>query len=186
MLQHSKMKHITRNTIPTQTPPGLTRSAQGGSVKSAMGRERGVKGGLGSLRIGSVNVKNNEEGGRGCGYTGYGMVVDMVVDMAARYGCQNTIGFLLSSADLIEMRGCKKVGRIQVFLDGLLEGNSKGRTAGGRKVDRKGAGSKACERETNGGDGNCRDDCAELDFWKTFAGEGRILHLIGEDCVRDR
>ena len=36
--------------------------------------------------------------------------------------------------------------------------------AGGRKVDRKGAGSEAYERETNGGEGNCREDCAELDF----------------------
>ena len=92
----------------------------------------------------------------------------------------------------MERRGCKKVGRVQVFLDVLFEGNSWGRTAGDRQVDRKGAGSEACERETDGGEGNCREDCAELDFcicaasWKTYAGEGRILHLIGEDCVRDR
>ena len=55
------MKHMTRNTIPARTPCGLTRStlslmAQGGSVKLAMDRERGVKGGLVTLRIGSVNV----------------------------------------------------------------------------------------------------------------------------------
>ena len=73
----------------------------------------------------------------------------------------------------MERRGCKKVGRVQVFLDGLLEGNSWGGTAGGRPVDRKGAGSEACERETVGGKGNCREDWAELDFcicaasWKT-------------------
>ena len=65
----------TRNTIPAQTLPGLTRSAlpliaQGGSVKLAMGRERSVKGGLVSLRIGSVNVSTMKEG--------------KVVDMAAR------------------------------------------------------------------------------------------------------
>ena len=113
-----------------------------------------------------------------------------VVDMAA---CQKTFGFLLSSGDWMERRGCKKVGRVQVFLDGLFEGNSWGRTAGGRQVDRKGAGSEACERETDGGEGDCREDCAaELDFciyaasWKTYVGEGRILHLIGKDCVRDR
>ena len=84
-------------------------------------------------------VNNEEEGWRGCGY-----------------GCQKTFGFLLSSGDWMERRGCKKVGRVQVFLDGLLEGNSWGRTAGGRQVDRKGAGSEACERETDGGEGNCR------------------------------
>ena len=50
------MKHMTRNTIPARTPPGLTRSAlplmaQGGSIKLAMGQERGVKGCVVSLRI---------------------------------------------------------------------------------------------------------------------------------------
>ena len=55
------MKYMKRNTILAWTTPGLTRSAlplmaQGSSVKLAMGRERGVKGGLVSLRIGSVNV----------------------------------------------------------------------------------------------------------------------------------
>ena len=62
----------------------------------------------------------------------------------------------------MERRGCKKVGRVQVFLDRLFEGNLWGRTAGGRQVDIKGAGSEACERETDGGEGNCREDCAEL------------------------
>ena len=71
------MKHMTRNTIPARMPPGLTRSAhplmaQGGSVKLAMGRERGVKGSLVSLRIGSVNVSTmKKKDGE-------------VVDMAAR------------------------------------------------------------------------------------------------------
>ena len=46
--------------------------AQSGSVKLAMGRERGVKGGLVSLRIGSVNVSTiKKKDGE-------------VVDMAAR------------------------------------------------------------------------------------------------------
>ena len=56
------MKNRNRNTIPAWTPPGLKRSAlspmsQGGSVKLAMGRERGVKGGIVSLSFGSVNVE---------------------------------------------------------------------------------------------------------------------------------
>ena len=63
----------------------------------------------------------------------------------------------------MERQGCKKVGRVQVFLDGLLEGNSWGRTTGGRQVNRKGAGSEASEQETDGGEGNCREDCAELE-----------------------
>ena len=37
--------------------------AQGGSVKLAMGWERGVKGGLVSLRIGSVNVSTMKKDG---------------------------------------------------------------------------------------------------------------------------
>ena len=37
----------------------------------------------------------------------------------------------------MERRGCKKVGRVQVFLDGPLGGNSRGRTAGGRQVREK-------------------------------------------------
>ena len=39
----------------------------------------------------------------------------------------------------MEWRRCKKVGRVQVFLDGLLERNSSGSTAGDRKVDRNSA-----------------------------------------------
>ena len=31
-------------------------------------------------------------------------------------------------------------------------------------MDREGAGSEACERETDAGEGNCREDSAELDF----------------------
>ena len=50
----------------------------------------------------------------------------------------------------MESRGCKKDGREQVFQDGLCEGNSRGRIAGGRQMDREGAGSEACERETDG------------------------------------
>ena len=55
----TNMKYMKSN-ISDRTPPGLTRSAlplmaQGGSVKLAMGQEKGAKGGL-SLRIGSVNV----------------------------------------------------------------------------------------------------------------------------------
>ena len=45
----------------------------------------------------------------------------------------------------MERQGCKKVGRVQVFLDGLGKGNSWGRIAGGRQVDREGARSEACE-----------------------------------------
>ena len=45
--------------------------AKGGSGKLAMGREWSVKGGLGSLRIGSVNVSTTKKEGE-------------VVDMAAR------------------------------------------------------------------------------------------------------
>ena len=55
---------------------------------------------------------------------------------------------------------------MQTFLDGLLKGNSWGRTTGGRK----GAISVACERETGGGEGNCKEDCAELDFSICAAG----------------
>ena len=56
----TNMKYM-KNNISARTPPGLTRSAlplmaQGGSVKLATGREKGAKGGLVSLRIGSVNV----------------------------------------------------------------------------------------------------------------------------------
>ena len=46
-----------------------------------------------SLRIGSVNVSTMRK-------------EDEVVDMAAR----RTFGFLLSSGDLMERRGCEKVG----------------------------------------------------------------------------
>ena len=37
----------------------------------------------------------------------------------------------------MERRGCKKVGQVHVFLDGLLEKNSWGRAIGGGQVDRK-------------------------------------------------
>ena len=99
---------------------------------------------------------------------------------------------MLSKTKQFLRRGCNKVGQVQVFLDGLLGGNSWGRTVGGRQVNRKSAGSEACEQETDGGESNCREDCAELDFclcaasWKTYVVEGGILHLIGEDCVRER
>ena len=53
-------------------------------------------------------------------------------------------------------------------------------------MDRDGAESEECERETDGGEGKCREDYAELDFcicatsWKTYAGERRILRVIGK------
>ena len=56
----------------------------------------------------------------------------------------------------MKRRGCKKDGRVQVFLDGLCEGNSWGRIAGGRQMDREGARGEACEQKTDGGEGNCR------------------------------
>ena len=49
-------------------------------------------------------------------------------------------------------------GQVQVFLDGLFERNAWDTTAGGKHVDRKGAGSEACERETDSGEGYCRGD----------------------------
>ena len=56
------MKYMKLTAILAQTPPRLTRSALPLMAQLrrqctvAMGRERGVKGGLVSLRIGSVNV----------------------------------------------------------------------------------------------------------------------------------
>ena len=72
----NNMKYMKSN-ISAGTPPGLTRSAlplmaQGGSVKLAMSREKGAKGGLVSLRIGSVNVTSMKKRD------------GEVVDMAAR------------------------------------------------------------------------------------------------------
>ena len=106
-------------------------------MKLAMGRERGVKGGLVSLRIGSVNVSTMKKKD--------GVVVDMAARRRLDFCCLQETGW---------------------------------KGEGARKFD--------------GGEGNCREDCAELDFcicaagWKPYAGEGIILHLIGEDCVRDR
>ena len=92
----------------------------------------------------------------------------------------------------MERRECKKVGRVQVFLDGLCEGNSCCRIASGRQMDREGViGSEPCERET---------DVVRVIVGRTVlnlisayapqagrhTGERRILPLIGEDCVGDR
>ena len=70
--------------------------------------------------------------------------------------------------------GARKLGEYKLFW--MLKGNSWGRTAGGRKVDRKGAGSEACERETDGGEGNCREDCAELDLCICAMNSPRAAH----------
>ena len=86
----------------------------------------------------------------------------------------------------MERRGCRRVGRVQVFLDGLLEGNSWGGTAGGGRVYGGVAGGETCERETDGGEGGCRGDCAELDFcicaagWKTCAEREEFFALLGK------
>ena len=106
------MKHMTRNTIPAWTSPGLTRSAlplmaQGGSVKLAVGRERerGVKGGLVSLRIGSVNVSTMKKEGE-------------VVDMAARrrldFCCLQETGW--------KGEGARKLGEYKFLWMGCSKG----------------------------------------------------------------
>ena len=65
-------KFIPDLTLPGLKRPALSPMAQGGSVKCAMGRERGEQGGLVSLRIGSVNVTSMRRDGE---------VVDMAEDV---------------------------------------------------------------------------------------------------------
>ena len=103
--------------------------AQVGSVQLAMGRENDVKGDLVSLRIGSVNVTSMKRRN--------GDVVDMTARRRLDFYCLQETGW--------KGEGARKMASIQVFLDGLCEGNSWGRIAGGRQMDREGAGSEACD-----------------------------------------
>ena len=98
------MKHMTRNTIPARMSPELTRSAlplmtQGGSVKLAMGPERGVKGGLVSLRIGSVNVSTMKKK--------EGEVVDMAARRRLDFCCLQKTGW--------KGEGARKLGEYKFF-----------------------------------------------------------------------
>ena len=98
------MKYMKRTTIPARTPPGLTRSmllliAQGGSVKLAMGWERGVKGGLVSLRIGSVNVTSMKKRD------------GEVVDLAAR----RRLDFCCLQETEWKGEGARKLGEYKFF-----------------------------------------------------------------------
>ena len=104
------MKYMKR-TIPARTPPGLTRSAlllmaQSGSVKLAMGRERGVKGGLVSLRIGSVNVTSMKKRD--------GEVVDMAARRHLDFCCLQETGW--------KGEGARKLGEYKFFKMGCSKG----------------------------------------------------------------
>ena len=105
------MKYMKRTTIPAQTPPELTRSAlplmaQGGSVKLAMGRERGVKGDLVSLRIGSVYVTTMKKRD--------GEVVDMAARRHLDFCCLQETGW--------KGKGARKLGEYKFFWMGCSKG----------------------------------------------------------------
>ena len=79
---------------------------QGGSVKLAMGRERGVKRGLVSLRIGSVNVTTMKKKD--------GEVVDMAARRHLDFCCLQETGW--------KGEGARKLGEYKFFWMGCSEG----------------------------------------------------------------
>ena len=175
------MRYMHRTTIPARTSPGLTRSAlplmaQGCSVKLAMGRERGVKGGLVSLRIGSVNVTSMKKSD--------GEVVDMAARRRLDFCCLQETGW--------KGEGARKLGKYKFFWMGCAMGiHEVGLLVRDRWIE-KVLEVKRVSKRLMVVRVNCMEDCAELDFcicatsWKTYAGERRILHLFGEDCVGDK
>ena len=102
--------------------------AQGGSVKLAMGQEKGVKGGFVSLRIGSVNVTTMKRDGE---------VVDMAAKRHLDFCCLQKTGW--------KGKGARKMGEYKFFWMGCAKGIHGYRTAGSRQVDSESAGSEVCE-----------------------------------------
>ena len=80
--------------------------AQGGSVKLAMGRERGVKRGLASLRIGSVNVTSMKRKD--------GEVLDMAARRGLDFCCLQETGW--------KSEGARKLGEYKFFWMGCSKG----------------------------------------------------------------
>ena len=108
-----------------------------------------------------------------------------VVDMAARrrldFCCLQETGW--------KGEGAEKMGEYKFFWMGCAKGiHGVGLLVAEGWIEKE----VKCVSETDGGEGNYREDYAELDFcicatsWKTYAGERRMLHLIREDGVGDR